>query len=136
MAELANCAQCGTLFVKNYRDICPACKKEEDKKFETVYQFIRRRENRMATLQQVTESTGVDEKLILRFIKEGRLQLSKFPNLGYPCAKCGQKIREGKLCDDCTKSLRADIMNEDEEQKRAEARKLKEKTATYYSVDK
>ncbi|WP_066175611.1 TIGR03826 family flagellar region protein [Bacillus marinisedimentorum] len=136
MGELANCVQCGTLFVKSYRDICPACKKEEDKKFETVYQFIRKRENRMATLAEVTESTGVEEKLILRFIKEGRLQLSKFPNLGYPCAKCGNTIREGKLCDDCKTSLRNDIMNHSEEQKREEARKLKEKTATYYSVDK
>ena len=37
MGELDNCANCGKLFVKVTRNVCPDCVKEEEKKFQTVY---------------------------------------------------------------------------------------------------
>ena len=88
MAELMNCPNCGSLFVKtNLRDVCETCYKEEEQAFETVYKFIRKRENRTATIYEASEGTGVDEELIFKFIKTGRLELAQFPNLGYPCEK-------------------------------------------------
>ncbi|MGM0792315.1 TIGR03826 family flagellar region protein [Bacillus infantis] len=136
MAELENCPYCDKVFVKNqFRDICNDCWKEEELKYETVYQYIRKRENRTATMQQVVDATGIEEALILKFIRTGKLKLAQFPNLGYPCDKCGAYIREGKLCLKCAKELREDIsvMHAEEERKKQMA--LKEKQGTYFSIN-
>ncbi len=110
MAELSNCSKCGRLFVKlSTRDVCESCHQEEERQFERVYAFLRKRENRTATMAQVVEATGVEEKLIIKWIRAGRLQLVHFPNLGYPCDSCGAMIREGRLCAKCLGQLQADL---------------------------
>ncbi|WP_243290283.1 TIGR03826 family flagellar region protein [Bacillus sp. FJAT-47783] len=132
MGELANCLKCNALFLKTkFRDVCEACYKKEENDYETVYNFLKRRENRRATLLEVVESTGVSEDLLLKFIRQRRLQLANFPNLGYPCEKCGKVIQEGKLCVTCTKELRTEI---EKLQKYDEHEKTnKDKWSTYYA---
>lgn len=119
MGELSNCPKCNDVFVKTqFRDICQNCWKEEEKQYETVYQFIRKRENRAATIGQVEEQTGVEEEHILKFIRSGRLQITHFPNLGYPCDKCGKIIRTGKLCETCAVELRKELQTYETEEAR------------------
>lgn len=111
MAELRNCPKCDQVFVKNsLRDVCESCYKEEEKLFEVVYQYIRKRENRTASLMQVVEVTGVEEDLIAKWIKIGKLKIAAFPNMGYKCEKCGTQIREGKLCYGCKKGLQSELV--------------------------
>ncbi|MDE3840156.1 hypothetical protein C0966_12450 [Bacillus methanolicus] len=137
MGELANCPKCGEIFVKTqFRDICQKCWKEEEKAFEIVYQFIRKRENRAATIQQVVEATGVEEELIFKFIRTGRLILTQFPNLGYPCDKCGKIIREGKLCETCTEELRKELQQHEAEEERKREIEKREKQRAYFVIDK
>ncbi|MGX1901495.1 TIGR03826 family flagellar region protein [Thermolongibacillus altinsuensis] len=129
MAQLDNCPRCGRLFVKNQiRDVCEQCYKEEEKLFEKVYTFIRKRENRTATLAQVVEATGVDESLIVKWIKNGRLRLVQFPNLGYPCERCGKTIREGRLCQECITRMKKEI-----EKVLSEEEREKQRTTTYFT---
>ncbi|MCC3356937.1 TIGR03826 family flagellar region protein [Bacillus sp. REN16] len=138
MAELMNCPNCGALFVKtNLRDVCEKCYKEEQAAFDTVYTFIRKKENRTATIFETAEGTGVEEELIIKFIRTGKLKLAQFPNLGYPCQKCHTIIREGVLCEDCTKDLRSELsaFEKDEERKKELNERDKEKGA-YFSVKK
>ncbi|UII55624.1 hypothetical protein LS684_18670 [Cytobacillus spongiae] len=136
MDELSNCPKCGDIFVlTKFRDICQKCWKEEEQAFELVYNFIRKRENRTATMTQVEEATGVDEALIIKFIKKGRLKLTQFPNLGYPCEKCGKLIQKGKICDPCSELLRKQLQSLEKEEQRKVERLKKEKHATYFSVD-
>ena len=136
MAELTNCPNCGEIFVKNqFRDICQNCWKEEEKAYERVYQFIRKRENRTATMAQVVDSTEIEEELLLKFIRTGRLKLAQFPNLGYPCDKCGVLIREGKLCDKCTEEFRKDLSTHTMEEGRRKEIERRDKQATYFAVD-
>jgi flagellar operon protein (TIGR03826 family) len=120
--NLVNCPNCGALFIKNqFRDVCENCYREEEKQFEKVYNYIRRRENRMATMSQVVEATGVKESLLIKFIKTGRLKLANLPNLGYPCDRCGTLIREGRLCNDCSTDINKQIerlTKEEEEMKK------------------
>lgn len=122
MTELINCPNCNGIFVKNqFRDVCPKCWKNEEKDFQTVYQFMRKRENRAATIDQVVTQTGVKEETILKFVKKGRLQTAHFPNLGYPCDKCGRIIRSGRLCENCSSELRQELEHfEKEEQRKQE----------------
>lgn len=135
MGELMNCPNCGSLFVKtNIRDVCETCYKEEDKAFQTVYTFIRKKENRTATIIETSEGTGVDEELIIKFIKTGRLKLAQFPNLGYPCQKCSTLIREGNLCGDCTNELRSELSVFEKEEERK--RELKEREKRTYLSEK
>lgn len=134
MANLSNCPNCDKLFVLNaFRDVCDDCFKEEEKQFETVYGFIRKRENRTANLLEVVEGTGVPEKQILKFIKKGRIQLSRFPGLGYPCEKCGNPIKQGKLCDNCTNKLRSQLESLQKEEERQKEIELRERTRTYHT---
>jgi len=128
MGELANCPKCNRLFIKGVRDICDACHKEEEKAYETVYNYLKKRENRMATLVEVSEATGISEDLILKFIRQRRLQLASFPNLGYPCERCGAIIREGKLCIDCSRDLKREI----DKMKMYEHSQTEPRNATYY----
>ncbi|MBM7684121.1 ribosomal protein L32 [Pullulanibacillus pueri] len=78
-------------------------------KFETVWRFISKKANRESTVQEVHEATGVEEKLIFRWIQEGRLLVKNFANLAYPCSSCGTMIQQGKLCPDCVKKIQSDL---------------------------
>lgn len=134
MPDLVNCANCGKIMVANqFRDICQDCYKEEENQFNIVYKYMRKRENRAATKQQVVEATSVSEELLLKFIKNGRIQVKQFPNLGYPCDKCGTIIQTGKLCANCAAELKKEIaLYEKEEQRKEELHKL-ENQRTYLS---
>lgn len=110
MGELRNCPKCGGFF--NYtgvREICPKCSQDEEKQYEVVYRFLRRRENRAATVDRIVEATGVERELLYKWVKKNRLQPALFPNLGYPCDNCGHITTKGKLCEDCTKELNSDL---------------------------
>lgn len=133
MAELANCENCNRVFVKTVRPICPECFKAEEEAFEIVYNFLRQRKNREATLMEIVEATGVEEKLIIKFIKQQRLRASNFPNLTYPCEKCGAPIQSGRICEDCSQN----IVREFKQQEYLEQIKQeKQEVSTYFTLDK
>lgn len=130
MNQLENCSVCEQLYVRTVRDICPSCHKKREDRFQAVYQFIRKKQNRQATMADISEAVGVEEKEIIQFIKEGRLELKAFPQLFYPCASCGTGIRDGKICTDCHIRLKADLEQETYEQKRTD--RLREERSNIY----
>lgn len=133
--EIINCPTCGALYEKNkFRDVCAACWKQEEEDYQTVYKFMRKRINRAATVDQIVEQTGVRKELILKFVKKGRLHPTQFPNLGYPCDRCGRIIQKGKLCMECSEELRDDLetFQRDEERKQDILNREKK---TYWSKD-
>lgn len=138
MAELANCSRCDNVFVKGIRDICQNCYKEEEETFQTVYRFLQIQKNRTATMTEIVEATGVPEELITKFVKEKRLLPSSFPNLAYPCERCGADITTGKLCNTCQIELKKELEIHDEIESIAEKRSKEEKqvTNTYYAINK
>ncbi|WP_042222439.1 TIGR03826 family flagellar region protein [Oceanobacillus manasiensis] len=136
MAELANCSRCDAVFVKGMRDICQNCFKEEEAAFDTVYRFLRERKNREATLQEVVEATGVEQMLILKFVKQKRLRTSQFPKLAYPCTKCGEPIVQGELCEKCVKELKDDLKRFEKTRSVEQKDESNEPSRTYYLFDK
>ncbi|WP_100010411.1 TIGR03826 family flagellar region protein [Lentibacillus sediminis] len=130
MAELANCTRCDVVFVKHTRDICHDCQKSEEDAYQTVYQFLTIRKNREATIPEIVEATGVEEKLLIKFLKEKRLQPSQFPKLSYPCEKCDTPIVSGKLCYKCTEELREDLERYEVSEKRK--KEQEKRRHTYY----
>lgn len=134
MAELANCPRCDRVFVKEFRDICWDCYKQEEEAFQVVFTFLKDRKNREATVNEIMEHTKVEEELIIKFVREGRLRPSEFPNLSYPCERCGTKIVIGKYCNNCITELKRDLELHEEMQKKTEQQK-KEKVNTYYAIN-
>ncbi|AJD92156.1 membrane protein [Jeotgalibacillus malaysiensis] len=110
MAEIKNCPKCNAIFNYNgLRDVCPKCFKEEEELFETVYRFLRQRENRAASIERITEVTGASESLLHKWVRKRRLHPAQFPGLGYPCDNCGTLIIQGKICRSCTDKIKTDL---------------------------
>ncbi|MDM5210233.1 hypothetical protein QUF94_01950 [Peribacillus sp. NJ4] len=131
--EIFNCPNCNSLFVMTkFRDVCDACYKEEEAQYDKVYAYIRKKINRTAFMMQVVKDTGVEETLIIKFVKTGKLWISQFPNLGIPCEKCGTHIKSGRLCGECSDSLRTDLKTFENEEKRLTEIQGNDKKNTYY----
>jgi len=131
-AELKNCPTCGDFF--NYtgiREVCGKCAQSEEKMYEEVYRFLRRRENRAANIDRIVEATGVTETLLHKWVRKGRLQPAMFPNLGYPCDNCGALTVSGKLCVACTEKIQTDLKQFEAAEEFREAIKENEK-ATFH----
>lgn len=105
LGELANCPKCGKLFTRSGKNICPACYEKTEAECQKCIDFLKKKENRMANILEVSEGTGVSVSKIKMFIREGRLSLADNPNLGIPCEKCGKLIKQGMLCESCAGKL-------------------------------
>lgn len=135
MAELANCARCDQVFVKTMRDICQACYRQEEADFNTVYTFLKQRENREAILPEIVEATDVEEKVIIKFIKEKRLRISQFPKLAYPCERCGKPMSSGEICVTCLNELKEDLAHYEAVEEKAKSSENSDRNV-YYSFKK
>ncbi|MEK3888049.1 TIGR03826 family flagellar region protein [Bacillus sp. FSL K6-3431] len=119
--DLENCSRCGSVYLKNaVRDCCDACYKKEEVDYDKVYQFLRKRENRAATMERVAEATEVDKSLLQKWVKKGRLQVAQFPNFGYPCDRCGTLIRKDRLCENCAATMKRELDTFEMEKERQE----------------
>lgn len=118
-----------------FRDVCDACYKEEEAQYDKVYAYIRKKTNRTASMMQAVMETGVEERLIIKFVRTGKLRISQFPNLGIPCEKCGANIKSGRLCGKCTNSLVTDLQAFENEEKRLTEIQGNDKKNTYYMKD-
>lgn len=106
--ELRNCDLCGKLFLYNGTSvICPNCFGDEDKQFEIVKNYLW--ENPNASLQQVCEDTGVKEQRVLKYLREGRIQLSDGSELKLHCELCGIEIEHGRICSACSRELEKSV---------------------------
>lgn len=132
--KLTNCANCGAVFARNVIDICPKCYREEEQAFNIVYAFLRKQKNRSALLPEIAEETGVEEALIIKFLKQNRLRASQFPQLTYPCESCGEPISEKKLCQRCTSQIMSDWGDAKEQVEKGPDNT--EKLSSYYTLNK
>lgn len=131
MNQLKNCTMCGRLFVRTVRPICPSCYKELEAQYRKVYNYLRQKENRQATIYEVSEATGVSVPQIKEFIREGRLHIAEFPNMGYPCESCGTIIREGRICEPCRKKFHGVAEKLSQALAKSSTEKKKEKSWDY-----
>ena len=94
---LANCKECGKLYVQNPAGLCQECYRIEEENEEIVAKYLRN--NRRVSITEVHEATGVPEKTILKMIKKGRI--TGDIQVEYPCETCGRPILEGRVCAEC-----------------------------------
>ena len=107
MGELINCGKCGRMFSSDGgQKFCSKCRTNDEDDFLIVREYIY--DNPNSTASEVAEETGVDEAKILKFLRQGKLQL-KGDGVGYPCERCGKSINTGKFCDPCSQELKTEI---------------------------
>lgn len=71
MEEIVSCPKCKALFVRNkFRNYCDNCYKDEEKMFDKVSHFLKKRDDRMATLDLVIKETGIEEDLLIKSINQ------------------------------------------------------------------
>lgn len=102
--DVRNCRKCGKLY--NFisgQHICPACKEALEKTFADVRDFIR--DNRQATMQQISEACNVETSQIQQWIREERLEFTADSPIKIQCETCGANIRSGRYCDKCKQTV-------------------------------
>ncbi|AWB46240.1 flagellar protein [Paenibacillus sp. CAA11] len=130
--NLDNCPRCGKLYAKNFKELCGNCIKDIELEYEKCKKYLR--DQKGATIVELSEATEVSVKQITKFIKEGRISIANNPNMMYPCEVCGVLIREGTMCDGCRTRLTRELLaasQEDDGHRKKDA-----SSNTYGAVDK
>jgi len=107
--SLRNCIVCGKLCLDNPSRMCPDCVAKEHEAEDMVARYIR--DKGKTTITEIHEATGVEEKVILRMIKQGRVYADGI--VEYPCETCGKGILEGRLCAECSQRITSQIKHDD-----------------------
>jgi len=114
VADMQSCKECGRIFTATRPGaICPTCKEKEYEALTLVTQSLRDEPGQ--SVEELSEDTGVDEKLILKFIREGKIASDAITDT-VPCGRCGQPAKSlaVRLCTKCLAELQresATLMN-------------------------
>ena len=98
--NVRNCRKCGKIF--NYvsgAPICPACKEENEVKFQEVKKFIR--DNHIASIPEISQKCDVEPTQINQWVREERLEFADESPVGIGCEICGVTIKTGRFCEKC-----------------------------------
>ncbi len=105
-----NCKLCNRIFNSvTGTNICPACTKELDSKFQEVKDFVR--ENPGSTVYDVVLNCEVDEHIVRQWIRDERLEFVQNSNSGIICRLCGKPIPTGEYCGKCKTEMLRDLQN-------------------------
>ncbi len=95
--SLVQCRRCGRLFQSWGQAICSECVEYREKSYLLVRDYIYLHPE--AIIPEISEGSGVEEPLILEFLKEERLTINDETAL--KCEKCGKPITHGRYCKQC-----------------------------------
>lgn len=98
--EVKVCKSCKGMFQYIAGPImCPRCRAIEEDQFQIVKDYLRK--NPGANLAEVSIETGVESKVILRFLRDERLEVAEGSPIALVCEQCGKKILTGTRCSAC-----------------------------------
>ena len=120
--RLITCKNCGKLFYSEGDQRCSSCvttKFEEIKKLSKFFTY-----NQSASIEDAAKELNIDERNIISYLREEKLELPLLSEDGIECKRCGKLIKTGKFCNVC----KAELINgfnagiEKEESKEVKAR--------------
>lgn len=98
--EYTNCAKCGKMFLRVTSPVCSECNKEEEQQFKKLKDYIE--ENPGMTIGQVSASLDIPIKRILKFLREGRIEMTEGNIEGLlRCQRCDKPLTSGLMCSQC-----------------------------------
>lgn len=101
--ETRNCPKCGKLFTYIKDPICPECAKAEEETFQKVRDYLK--EFPGQSMSQVSKETGVSQRKISKYLRDGRLEVTSGLSEFLTCLSCGKPIPTGKFCRHCSSKL-------------------------------
>jgi len=117
--NVKQCKHCRRLFQSLGSDVCPICADELDRYFITVKEYLYSHPD--ADLPETARETGVPEKIVLSFLREGRLSATGSDLL--ECEECGAPIPSGRFCADCQNRLEQMLSSAYRPEEKPDARK-------------
>lgn len=110
MAELFNCTKCNKIFNKIGKETyCFDCRKEEELLLKEISRFIRRKKERIESMDIILENFDVTREQLLKWVKEKRLHESNLQLSTYHCKMCNIELKHEGLCEDCSKELSTEL---------------------------
>lgn len=117
--ELISCKECKKLFQYiSGPKICLNCRDAEEEKFAIVKEYLR--ENPKEQMHVVAKETGVSNRLIEKFLREGRLEVAEGSPIQLCCDRCGKTIRSGRYCKVCMTEIQNDFQKVSDSGKKPE----------------
>lgn len=108
--EVRVCRRCKKMF--QYvagPTVCPRCRQVEEEMFQKVKDYLR--ENKGASMREVSEETEVPVSLIESFLRQGRLEVSPDSPIALTCEICGAQISTGRYCAHCKGQLMSGLQD-------------------------
>lgn len=106
--ELINCKKCGRMFGSQNGELyCSKCRVDDDADFKKVREYLY--DNPGASVQEVAEGTGVSETLIIKFLKQERIEITEDENSLLSCERCGKSIKTGRYCVVCKAEMKKEL---------------------------
>lgn len=132
--NLRNCPECGKVFTYIRTNLCPACQAKDEEDFRAVRKFIA--ENPGADILSVSESTGISETRIFRYLREGRIHTAgRQGGIKLECEVCGELISSGRYCKNCADKLSAGLKKSIMEENQKALEEMKQKGPRMYTAD-
>ncbi|HBE79157.1 MAG TPA: MerR family transcriptional regulator [Firmicutes bacterium] len=103
--DIRNCKRCGNIYHYNGTGVCNNCTEQEQKDFSVVRDYLFEHPNSPAA--EINMATGIELKVISRFLKEGRLKMEGEGLLS--CEKCGETIKAGRFCEKCLQEIQSEL---------------------------
>ncbi|NLM05875.1 MAG: MerR family transcriptional regulator [Tissierellia bacterium] len=101
--NVRNCKVCGKIFNYDGFNVCRACRRKQDERFQRVKEYLR--EYPGASINEVEDATDVSSEEIMEFLREGRLEMDENSQITLDCERCGAKIFTGRFCSKCTSEM-------------------------------
>ncbi|HEX3048930.1 MAG TPA: MerR family transcriptional regulator [Bacillota bacterium] len=99
--DIRNCKRCNKIFNSTGTSVCPECNQQEQEDFSKIRDYLFSHPN--SSIMDVNLATGIDIKIISRFLKDGR---GDSDGDSLSCEKCGQAIKTGRFCEKCIANLK------------------------------
>ena len=102
--DLKTCKKCGRMFSgKEDQEYCNKCRLDIEDHFRIVREYVYDHPN--ATVNEVSDETGVEKKEVLEYLRDGRLEL-KEESVDLSCMRCGKPIKSGRMCNECGNEIK------------------------------
>lgn len=135
--ELLNCKKCGRTFASEEgQTFCTKClllNIEDD--FRLVRDYLY--DHPGADVTEVSTATGVAKAVILRLLKDERIEVVSDENILLKCEVCGKSIKSGRKCEECKMLFAKELMKTAEKLKSEKEQAPEErKKNTFYTQNR